>query len=268
MTSSTPASTSTSALPAPVAPNAWHAFGGVWRLTFRRFMTPTQGLVFAGALALLLLIGFALTRTGHVRGFYNVIADLYLTIVTPMIAFVAAAGSIRDDLRPAVTDYVLIRPVRRPAFILFKFVAHVACLQVAFLVALVALMGLGVMREITSLASSFPWLLFAQALTVMAFSAFGFLCGALSSKYFLIGLAYAALVELGVGNIPTQINRLSMLRQINSLLHSVLPNVRPAGEPQDALTTIVVLVSISAVMVAVTAGVFAVRELSAGPTKE
>lgn len=268
MNGTVPASSATPPPPAAVAPNAWHAFGGVWRLTFRRFMTPMQGIVFAGAIALLLLIGFALTRTGNIRGFYNFLADFYLTIVTPMVAFIAAAGTIRDDLRPAVTDYVLIRPMRRPAFILFKFVAHVACMQVGFLVALVALMGLGSAREITGLAASFPWLLFAQALTVMAFSAFGFLCGALSSKYFLIGLAYAGLVELGVGAIPTQINRLSMLRQVNTLLHSVLPHVRPAGEPQDALTTIVVLFSIAAVMVALTAGLFAVRELASAPTKE
>lgn len=259
---------SPAALPAPVTPHAWHALGGVWRLTFRRFLTPMQGLVFAGAIALLLLIGFALTRTGNERNFYGVIADLYLTVVTPMIAFVAAAGSIRDDLRPAVTDYVLVRPVRRPAFVLFKFVAHVACMQVFFLVALLALMGLGVLREIESLGAAFPWLLFAQALTVMAFSAFGLLCGAISSKHFILGLAYAGLVELGVGNIPTQINRLSMLRQVNSLLHTVLPNVRPAGEPQDALTTVVVLVSLAAVMVAATAGLFAVRELASGQNKE
>lgn len=252
---------------APVTPNAWHAFGGVWRLTYRRFMTPTQWIVFAGGIALLLLIGYAHIRTGRTVRYYTWMADFYLTFLTPIVTFISAAGAFRDEMKSSSTDYVLIRPVRRPAFVLFKFLAHMACVQVGFVIALLALMGLGVYREIGNLGTAFPWLLFAQALTVMAFSAFGFMCGALTSKYFIVGLAYAGIVELGIGNIPTQLSRLSMLRQVNNLLHSVLPNVR-GGEPQDALTTVTILVAIAAVMLAVTAAVFAIRELASGPSKE
>ena len=32
----------TSTHPSPIAPNAWHAFGGIWRLTFRRFLVPGE----------------------------------------------------------------------------------------------------------------------------------------------------------------------------------------------------------------------------------
>ena len=47
---------------APVVPNQRHAFGGVWRLTFRRFLLPSRWIMVLVGLAVLTLLCFA---SGH-----------------------------------------------------------------------------------------------------------------------------------------------------------------------------------------------------------
>ena len=56
---SLPSSTSPAPLVAPAAPSLRKAFGGIWRLTFRRFLAPSQWTIPAILLAALALIAFA-----------------------------------------------------------------------------------------------------------------------------------------------------------------------------------------------------------------
>src|SRR5436305_792065 len=57
-----------------------------------------------------------------------------------------------------------------------------------------------------------------------AFGGFGFLGGFLTSRYIIIGLAYGVVIEVGVGQIPTQLSKLSMTHQVQGMLQSLLLN--------------------------------------------
>jgi len=61
---------------------------------------------------------------------------------------------------------------------------------------------------------------------VSAFLALGFLMGSLTSRYVLLGLFYAGLIEAAVGNIPTQLNNLSILRHLRIALSG---HIRESG---------------------------------------
>jgi len=265
-------------LPPPrVAPNARHAFGGIWRLTVRPFLTPGHGLVLAGTLSLFALVSVSSVHDGRADQYFqdsngNGLLGIYLKLLVPIVAFVFGAGAIRDDLKPGSVDYVFTRPVRRPVFIVFRYLAHMACTQADFVLALGVLIGAGRFRHIPDLLSAVPMLFLAQALLIAAFSAFGMLCGILTSRYMILGFLYAGAVEVGIGHIPTQLSRLSMTRQVWRMLQPLMAERVPvaplAGQNPGVLMTVGLLLAFSAVMLAATVATFALRELAGAPGRE
>jgi ABC-type transport system involved in multi-copper enzyme maturation permease subunit len=189
----------------------------------------------------------------------------------PLLAFISAANTIREDMGAGTTDYVLTRPVRRPAFVLFRFIAHVGCTQLDFLLALSVVIGVGIFRDVPGLWSALPRLLWAQVLVVTAFSGFAFLSGVLTSRYIIIGLLYGGIIEIGIGSVPTQLNRISMVRHVIGIMQPVLGGERIGmggpllAVPLSAGASTLVLLAFSAVMLAAATALFTVREL-AGPT--
>lgn len=259
-----------SLLSAPrIAPNHWHAFGGIWRLTFRRFLAPGQLLSTAGMLVVLAVLSYATTKPGNIRDYFHWTAGFYLVFLVPVMAFLSGAGAIRDEMKSDSVDYVLTRPVRKPAFIVFKYLAHMACLQVVYLFPLALLAALGVYREIPDIIGALPILLTGQLLAVAAFVAFGFLCGVLTSRYIVLGLLYGGIVEIGLGQIPTQLNRLSMARHLRNILEPLwaAPAEIPATTP-GVFSTAGVLLACAAAMIALTALYFSTQELAGTRSKE
>ena len=195
-------------------PSLSSTWGGAWRLTYRRLWAPKHWLVIAGSSALLALLCHATVRDGRAPGYFRWVMDTYLSLLLPVFAFIFGAGSIRDDLGGGMVDYVFTRPVRRPAYLACKYLSHLACAQLDFLVPFAALLAVGASRHIPGLGAAAPLLFLGQALTIAAFSAFGFLCGVLTSRYVVIGLVYGVAVEAGLGNIPTALNRISLTHHV------------------------------------------------------
>ena len=75
-------------------------------------------------LVLLTLLTFAIVRPGRVMPFSNWTAGFYLTFLVPLLAFLSGGGAMRDEMKPSSVDYVLTRPVRRTAFVVFRFLSH------------------------------------------------------------------------------------------------------------------------------------------------
>jgi len=172
---------------------------------------------------------------------------------------------LRDDLKAGTVDYVFTRPVARPLFVVFRFLAHVACAQIDFVFPFALLTGFGIVFHVPGFADALPLLFLAQVLAITAFSAFGFLCAMLTSRYVVFGLAYGVLIELGIGSTPTQLNRLSMLRQITNVFSpkaDVLFVMRGplAAQPLSASISVLLLLGLSAAMVGVAALLLGRRE--------
>ncbi len=249
-----------SPLPAP-APDWRRSLGGVWRLTYRRFLAPAQLGILVGLLSLLALLALAGIRNGNAEHFAQWSVRFYLAFVVPVIAFLSAAGLVQDDMTPSTADYVFTRPIRRHAFVLQRYLSHTACLQVQCLLALGVLIAVGMFRQVPALASTAPSLLLAQALAVTAFSALGFAFGAFTSRYLILGIFYAGIVEIGIGNIPTQLNRLSMTHQVRTIASATTEPGRIAG-------AIFALLMLSLVTIVIAAALFSFRETAGAKPKD
>jgi ABC-2 type transport system permease protein len=109
-------------------PNLWNACGGLWRISYRRLVSWRQLLTLAWTTAVLALLAGVTVREGHGDSFYTWTIDFYLTALVPIIAFMSGAGAIREDMKPGGVDYLLTRPVPRPAFVGARFLSHLLCL--------------------------------------------------------------------------------------------------------------------------------------------
>jgi ABC-2 type transport system permease protein len=257
-----------------VTPNNLHDFGGIWRLSIRRFFSPGRWLMLAGMLVLLVLFSIpaAANRDEAARNFLSWVARFYICFLVPVMAFLSAAGTVRDDLQAGAVDYLFTRPVRRPVFLCLRYVTHVICTQVDFLFAFAVVVGIGAFHQVPDFFPAVPWLFLAQFLAILAFSGFGFLCAMLTSRYVIIGLLYGVFIEVGMGNVPTQLSHLSMGRQILSVLAPVLRGERGGGSLFEnglsAPAAAVLLLGTSLVMLGVAALVFGVREPAGAAGRE
>jgi ABC-type transport system involved in multi-copper enzyme maturation permease subunit len=259
-------------LPDPLqqaSPDWRRAFGGVWRLTYPRSFSPANLGILAGLTGLLALIALSALRSGSAENFAQWSVNFYLMAVVPVVAFLTAAGLVRDDLKSATVDYVLTRPVRRPAYVLYRYLSHTACLQAQCLLTLAVLVAVGVFRQVPGLATAGPLLLLAQVLAVMAFSALGFAFGAYTSRYLIIGIVYANIIEMGVGNIPTQLNRLSMTHHVRTVASGLLRQQTGGPAHTDSLfVATCALVLFSLIFLTLAAVLFSLREATGAKPKE
>jgi ABC-2 type transport system permease protein len=247
--------------PSPrVAPHLAHAFGGVWRLTFRRFLLPGHWLAVGIGLAFLTLLFAGGPRGGTPETFLTWTTQFYIAFLVPALAFVSGAGAMRDELKSNSVDYTLTRPVPRAALVLFKYLAHTVCLQAELLLALVVALGFAVAHNVPDLSAVAAKLFLGQFLLVAAFSALGFFCAALTSRYIVLGLAYAGVIEAGLGQIPTQLSRLSMTNQVRDLLTTLLAAGEPPASVPGIPGTAGMVLLFSAVALAAAMALFTHRE--------
>lgn len=252
--------------PAGTAPNLKHAFGGVWRLTWRQVFAPSRWLMGG-----VLLVGFGLlsgVALGHDRaggGFEQWAAGFHLMVLVPIAAFLSGAGAVRDDMKPGTVDYVLTRPIPRTAFVVFRYFSQLACVQGIGLLAFAMLLGAAAYWKIPELAAVAAPILLAQIMAIAAFMALGFLCAALTSRYLVLGLFHGVVIEAGLGQIPIQLNRLSILHHLRTLVSEGAAGISATS---GAWTALALLVLITAVLVVAAAFVFALRELTGDQPKD
>lgn len=258
-------STAATFSPSRVTPNLRHAWGGTWRLTYRQLLQPGHGLTLAIGLGVLAFLFAAGARWGRPTEFLNWVCGFYVTFLVPALAFISAGGAMRDAMKSNSIDYVLTRPMPKPAFVGFKFLAHTLCAQINFLVAFAVVAGFVIAHQTPDAGVVLAQLLYGQVLMVTAFSAFGFLAGTITARYVIIGLGYAGIIEAGVGQIPTQISQLSMSHLMRNTLTPLLQNIPSTTAPTLLwATTVVGLFTFIALSTAV--AVFTLRELS-GPAE-
>jgi len=175
--------------------------------------------------------------------FYHWLIDFYFFIILPLTCVRQCGPLIRDELQADTLGFLVTRPVGRARLLIVKYISQVAWLQMVLLLETLLIFAAGNFRQVLSLGALLPLVLAVQILVVPAWSALGLLLGQLTTRYMATALLYGAVVEMGIGRIPTNINTLSIIRHLQTLLshNSALQNIYawPEGETSTALCALV-----------------------------
>lgn len=150
--------------------------------------------------------------------FYHWLLDFYFFVILPLQCVRGSGGLIRDELQADTLGFLLTRPLSRARLLVLKYLAQTGWLQLTLLFETVLVFLAGYLRQIPNLGSLLPLFLAAQFLAVFAWSALGVFLGLLNKRYMALALLYGLIVEMGIGRIPTNINTLSLVRHLKTLL--------------------------------------------------
>jgi hypothetical protein len=157
-------------------------------------------------------------RWGRTEPFYHWLIDFYFFVILPLSCVRACGGLIRDEVQEDTLGFLTTRPLSRGQLVLAKFASQTVWVQMLLLVETLLVFAVGGLRQIPGLASLLPLFLVGQFLAVLAWSALGVCLGQATKRYMAAALLYGLVVEVGIGRIPTNINNLSLIKQLKSLL--------------------------------------------------
>lgn len=176
--------------------------------------------------------------------FYHWLIDFYFFTILPLACVRACGPLIRDELQADTLGFLITRPIGRARLLIAKYIAQVASLEIVLLVETLLLFAAGASRQVQNLQQLLPLLLAVQILVVPAWSALGLFLGQITGRYMAMALVYGAVVEMGIGRIPTNINTLSIIRHLQTLLtHNAALNkiyAWPADEGGMAIAALLV----------------------------
>jgi len=152
------------------------------------------------------------------ESFYRWLIDFYFFVLLPLQCVKSCGGLIRDELQADTLGFLVTRPLSRARLLVLKYLSQTAWLQILLLVETLLLFITGGLRQIPALGALIPLFLAVQFLAVLAWSALGIFLGQVSKRYMALALLYGFIVEMGIGRIPTNINSLSLMRHLKTLL--------------------------------------------------
>jgi hypothetical protein len=194
---------------------------------------------------------------GRTASFYHWLVDFYLLLIVPLACVRNCGALIRDELHAETLGFLTTRPVSRARLLLVKYLSQVGWLELLLMVQTLLLFASGAARDIPALGVLLPLALAVQCLAIPAWSALGVLLGQLTSRYMAAALVYGGVIEMGIGRIPTNINTLSLLRHIKTLLSQNAALQGLYDWPQGrVLTAILALVVAPVLFMAVSALLF------------
>jgi len=188
--------------------------------------------------------------------FYRLLIDLYFFIVLPLNCVRMCGSVIRDELEADTLSFLTTRPLSRAKLLVIMFLSQTGWLQITMLIQTLLVFGTGWFREIPDLGSLFFLFLLAQIFAIWAWSGLGLFLGQVSKRFMALALLYGAVVEMGIGRIPTNINNLSLMVHLKTLLgkSDVLQNIYSwpaagvAGAVGSLLFGAAIFLSLAAVM--------------------
>lgn len=233
----------------------------MWILTWRQKLTwrhmPGQVLAVVALPVLLFLTMKFVHRQQH----FYMFVGFYLQLILPFFCLTVFGDIIREELQANTLVFLTTRSLTRAQIYLLKFLSTWIWTEILMLIHLLLLAIVAWLCHVDGFANLLALSFAAQFLEILVFGALSALLGVLQRRFLVLGLLYGLVVEVGIGQIPTNINTLSMLRQIKSIvgLDPSAPELL-GWTSQGVLKAVCTMLAASAVFLALGAIVFACKE--------
>lgn len=251
--------------PALTSPGWGATWAGLWGLTWRSTWPLRRWPMLALGVLLAPLLAWLALPWGEREPFIGWVLGVHFGLLIPLWCLIAFGSFVRDEVQAGTIGFLLTRPMTRVRFFLLRWFCTLMTVQGA-LAANTLLLGVaGLILDVPGVLRLTGLLLAAQLVVVPAYGAVAALLGVLTRKYLLLGLVYGFVVEVGIGQIPTNINTLSVARHFRNLLDQFELIELAAGWSGGAMAAAAGwLLLLTLVYLIAAATVFHAREFRAG----
>lgn len=258
--------TTLSSAPPPPGGELRRAWGGLWSLVWRSRLTLRRTPRLLALYLILPVLAAVLGNSGGGSAYLQILLNLQLAVAVPLISLITMAAPIRDETDQGTLPYLSVRPLKRGVFFLLFHASHLLWLELAFLLSGLLLLGVGFWLQVPGISGlAIPFLL-AQAAGLLAFSSLSAVAGMLTRRYLVLGLLYGAIIEVGVGGIPTNVNVLSLAHHVRVVASmSETASAFLVSNQGNAAFSIFVLIAVGLVGAGIAASIYSYREFIAGP---
>lgn len=248
-----------------VTPTFRQCLSGLWILAWRPMLTWRRLPLLGSLLLINPLVAWLSLPVASGKAFLGWTLHLHLDLLLPLFCLVAFGGMVRDEMQEGTLGFLVTRPITRSRLFLGKFICQAGLVQGVVAVNSALLVLAGMARGIPEALRLAGWLLGVGVLGVFAFGALGAVFGLLTRRYVVLGLVYGFVVEVGVGHIPSNINVLSLMHHVHTLLAQV-PAVQSQFNWSAEQPVLAVVWMVLGCLLALTAGavLFTVREYPVG----
>jgi ABC-2 type transport system permease protein len=241
----------------------------LFSLTVRYLLSTRRGLMTAALAAtpIALVGGLALGRSDSldIFLFQLLMVPLFLQVVVVFVTLVQATALVREEIEDNTLPYLLTRPVSKPTILLSKYTAYLTASLLLLIPSI--LVAYLITESYTGSALSadrevlFGFLL-VTALGAAAYGGFFLLLSVLVRRPLAAGLLFGFVWEFGIGSVPGDFPRLSLIHYLRSILKEVAP-IGPLGvyaSKDSALVATVVLVGFAVAALVLAVFVFQQQE--------
>ncbi len=246
-----------------IRPTFHGALAGVWLLTWRPRLTwrHSAGLL-ATILAMPLLASLGwFAHEEQVSQFTHWVIFFYLQLALPLYCLAVLGDLIRGELQTNTLVFLATRPLSRARLFLIKFVCELVWVQCLAATSTGLLLGIALALGVNELASAAAKIFAIQIVAVAAYGALSALLGMLHRRFLIVGAIYGLVVEIGIGQIPTNINNLSINRHLRTLMANASGFQKWHGwSSEGTFTSVLILAAAVVILTGLAALLFTWRE--------
>jgi ABC-type transport system involved in multi-copper enzyme maturation permease subunit len=229
--------------PAPAAPGFFTSALRIFELSLPQMLWSRRSLFLAMLTAapvlLAALVRFAVAvqpaalpeingvRIGGGGLFGLMIWLMYIRFIVPVLGVFYGTGLIADEVDDRTITYLFVRPIRRGAVLVGKYLAYVLCTTLLVLPSVVLVYFLVVPIGEGSIGSAFPALMTDLGLLVLGIATYGALfafVGARLKRPLVIGLVFVFGWEPGVLLFPGYLKRATVAFYLDGLVPHAMPD--------------------------------------------
>lgn len=245
----------------PLQPGFGLAIRAMWLLNWKQKLSWKRLPFLLGLILAFPCLVFYVCSENPTETYLTLVTQFYL-LVLPLYCLYQCGGMIRDEVQADTLSFLITRPLTRSRLLLAEYLSQMAWLQMIALGNGLLLIAVGALRHVTDIYTIGGFLFIVQFLSVLVYSALSTLLGLIYSRYFVMGIVYGFIVEVGVGRIPTNINVLSMSHHLQTILanHETILKQFPSWDPQGTAFSVFMIFLATAIFLAAASMLFTFRE--------
>lgn len=206
---------------------------------------------------------FLLIEEGSIKSFELWLNTLFILKGMPILALILSGGMFREEIKDSTIEYLWTRPTTRTGLVLGFYASAVLKTLVYGMAIALAIYLAGQLKGCQPDWADFPVIFLALSFSSLAYCAGGLLLATWTGKYMVLGISYGSVIEVGVGSIPTNLSKLSIMHHIEQLV--AMDSLFALG---NSLNSLLVCLCLTIVCVTAASAVFSFKTYHVGSEKE